>query len=152
MKSAIELVLRKGSRTMQAFQGDFDAENIKPLEHISAKPNQKVIITVMDEFVKPRKAVSAEDLYGRILNTSCFPHIPSPKQCAPIHAQYSKVIYYRQALIVKLVIIQAVEQTATGRESHRLHPNHARFARRCRQDPAADCGLPRHLPDDVRPL
>lgn len=38
---------------MFAIQGYFDGVTVKPLEKITAKPNQKVIITIMDEFVEP---------------------------------------------------------------------------------------------------
>ena len=51
---------------MQAYQGYFDGENIKALERIAAKPNQKVIITVMDEYVEPKKTISADDLMGAL--------------------------------------------------------------------------------------
>lgn len=51
---------------MQAFQGYFDGKNIKALERINAKPNQKVIITVTDEYVEPEKTVSADDLFGAL--------------------------------------------------------------------------------------
>ncbi len=42
---------------MLAVQGYFDGVAIRPLEKITAKPNQRVIITVMDEFVEPVKTV-----------------------------------------------------------------------------------------------
>ena len=38
---------------MIAVQGYYDGANIKPLETIMAKPNQRVIITIMDEFIEP---------------------------------------------------------------------------------------------------
>ncbi|MBQ9424297.1 MAG: hypothetical protein IJU32_12020 [Pyramidobacter sp.] len=36
---------------MLAVQGYFDGVAIQPLEQVIAKPNQRVIITIMDEFV-----------------------------------------------------------------------------------------------------
>ena len=36
---------------MIAVQGYYDGTTIKPLDKILAKPNQRVIITIMDEFV-----------------------------------------------------------------------------------------------------
>lgn len=39
---------------MLAIQGYYDGTAIQALEKIDAKPNQRVIITVMDEFVEPR--------------------------------------------------------------------------------------------------
>ena len=38
---------------MLAIQGYYDGVAIKPLEKIVAKPNQRVIITIIDEFVEP---------------------------------------------------------------------------------------------------
>ncbi len=38
---------------MLAVQGYYDGVVFKPLEQINAKPNQRVIITIMDEFVEP---------------------------------------------------------------------------------------------------
>ena len=40
---------------MLAVHGYYDGVAIKPLEKIPAKPNQRVIITIMDEFVEPIK-------------------------------------------------------------------------------------------------
>ena len=37
---------------MLEIQGYYDGTSIRPLEKLNAKPNQKVIITVMDEFVE----------------------------------------------------------------------------------------------------
>ena len=47
---------------MLAVNGYFDGIEIKPLEKIIAKPNQKVIITIIDEFIeqdeiKPKKGL-----------------------------------------------------------------------------------------------
>lgn len=38
---------------MLAVQGYYDGAIIQPLEKIQARPNQRVIITIMDEFVSP---------------------------------------------------------------------------------------------------
>ena len=38
---------------MMAYQGYYDGVAVKPLEEMTAKPNQRVIITVLDEFVEP---------------------------------------------------------------------------------------------------
>lgn len=51
---------------MESFQGYFDGVNIRPLEHIPAKPNQRVVITVMNEFVEPDKTARAEDVFGML--------------------------------------------------------------------------------------
>lgn len=49
---------------MISVQGYYDGEAIKPLEKIAAKPNQRVIITIMDEFVEPVKAVRKKGIRG----------------------------------------------------------------------------------------
>ena len=49
---------------MLAVQGYYDGVTIKPLEKIAAKPNQRVIITIMDEFVEPVKAVRKNGMRG----------------------------------------------------------------------------------------
>ena len=49
--------MRKEGFYMLAVQGYYDGATIQPLETLVAKPNQRVIITVMDEFVEvPPKA------------------------------------------------------------------------------------------------
>ena len=42
---------------MVALQGYYDGNAVRTLEHINAKKNQKLIITVLDEFLeeKPEK-------------------------------------------------------------------------------------------------
>lgn len=49
---------------MQAYQGYFDGVAVKPLEKIAAKPNQRVIITVMDEFVEPERTARGQGVRG----------------------------------------------------------------------------------------
>ena len=51
---------------MQAFHGYYDGENIRPLEAFTAKPNQRVIITIMDEFVEPSKLPRKPSLRGAL--------------------------------------------------------------------------------------
>lgn len=51
---------------MLAVQGYFDGTMIHPLEEITAKPNQRVIITIMDEFVEPAKTSSQRSLRGAL--------------------------------------------------------------------------------------
>ena len=43
---------------MLAVQGYYDGTAIQTLEKINARPNQRVIITIMDEFLTP--AINAE--------------------------------------------------------------------------------------------
>lgn len=49
---------------MLTVQGYFDGTAIRLLEKMTAKPNQRVIITVMDEFVEPAKKVSTKSIRG----------------------------------------------------------------------------------------
>ena len=49
---------------MLAVQGYYDGVTIKPLEKIEAKPNQRVIITIMDEFVEPVRTVRKKGMRG----------------------------------------------------------------------------------------
>lgn len=49
---------------MLAVQGYFDGAAIKPLEKIVAKPNQRVIITIMDEFVEPKETIRKTGIRG----------------------------------------------------------------------------------------
>ena len=49
---------------MQAIQGYYDGAAIRPLEVIEAKPNQRVIITIMDDFVEPAKTACAKGMRG----------------------------------------------------------------------------------------
>ena len=49
---------------MLAVQGYFDGVTIKPLEKLVAKPNQRVIITIMDEFVEPEKVIHHQGMRG----------------------------------------------------------------------------------------
>ncbi len=51
---------------MLAVQGYYDGVAIKPLEKIAAKPNQRVIITIMDEFVEPVKDVHRNGMRGAL--------------------------------------------------------------------------------------
>ena len=49
---------------MLAIQGYYDGVMIQPLEKLIAKPNQRVIITIMDEFVEPEKTESKKTMRG----------------------------------------------------------------------------------------
>ena len=49
---------------MLAVQGYYDGAAIKPLEKITAKPNQRVIITMLEEFVEPVKVVYKKGMRG----------------------------------------------------------------------------------------
>ncbi len=49
---------------MLAVQGYYDGMTIKPFEKITAKPNQRVIITIMDEFIEPASSHSNKGMRG----------------------------------------------------------------------------------------
>ena len=49
---------------MQAVQGYYDGAAFKPLEKIDAKPNQRVIITIMDDFVEPARKLRRKGMRG----------------------------------------------------------------------------------------
>ncbi|MBO4299064.1 MAG: hypothetical protein J5602_11625 [Clostridia bacterium] len=49
---------------MLAIQGYYDGVTIRPLEKIVAKPNQRVIITVIDEFVDPETIARKKSVRG----------------------------------------------------------------------------------------
>lgn len=51
---------------MEALQGYYDGVAIRPLEKIKAKPNQKVVITIMDEFIVPKKQEKKKSMYGAL--------------------------------------------------------------------------------------
>lgn len=49
---------------MLSVKGYYDGVTIKPLEKMVAKPNQKVIITITDEFWEPEKPVNKKEMRG----------------------------------------------------------------------------------------
>ncbi len=51
---------------MLAVQGYFDGTAVRPLEKMIAKPNQRVIITIMDDFVESATAVRKNSLRGAL--------------------------------------------------------------------------------------
>lgn len=51
---------------MLAVQGYFDGVAIQPLEQVIAKPNQRVIITIMDEFVDLDQSSRSHSMRGAL--------------------------------------------------------------------------------------
>ena len=51
---------------MLAIQGYFDGVAIQPLERMIAKPNQRVIITIMDEFLEPEAPTDKRGMRGAL--------------------------------------------------------------------------------------
>ena len=47
-------------------RGYYDGANVRLLEKIAAKPNQKVIVTIMDEFMEPAQQTSKKSLRGAL--------------------------------------------------------------------------------------
>ena len=74
---------------MLAVQGYYDGVSIKPLEKLIAKPNQRVIITVMDEFVEPQAPVNKKGLRG-VLAEYAKPELIGKEKEAWEHAVVQK--------------------------------------------------------------
>ena len=74
---------------MLAVQGYYDGVTIKPLEEISAKPNQRVIITIMDDFVEPVKTNRKRGMRG-ILSKYANPELREKEKGAWEHATVEK--------------------------------------------------------------
>ena len=51
---------------MLAVHGYYDGTAIRPLEELKAKPNQRVIITIMDEFVEPPASAPEKGMRGAL--------------------------------------------------------------------------------------
>lgn len=66
---------------MLAVQGYFDGITIQPLENITAKPNQKVIITIMDEFIEPTTIPANRGIRG-ILSSYANPSLAEKEKGA----------------------------------------------------------------------
>lgn len=54
---------------MLAVQGYYDGNYIKPLEKITVNKNQKVIITVLDEYINENSANTKNNDISEILNS-----------------------------------------------------------------------------------
>ena len=74
---------------MLAVQGYYDGMTIKPLEKILAKPNQRVIITVMDEFVESTTTVAKKGIRG-ILSQYADPSLQEKEKGAWERAEVEK--------------------------------------------------------------
>jgi hypothetical protein len=57
---------------MVAVQGYYDGMSIKSFEKITAKPNQRVIITIMDEFVEPDITEEKKGMRGALSQYADF--------------------------------------------------------------------------------
>ena len=51
---------------MFAVQGYFDGMTIKLLDKLIAKSNQKVIVTVIDEFIEPENVIQVNNIRGTL--------------------------------------------------------------------------------------
>ena len=74
---------------MLAVQGYYDGVAIRPLEKIAAKPNQRVIITIMDEFVEPVKTNRKKGMRG-ILSQYANPALAEQEKSSWEHAVVDK--------------------------------------------------------------
>ena len=74
---------------MLAVQGYFDGTAIRPLEKITAKPNQRVIIAIMDEFVELEGTPRGKGMRG-ILAQYADPALAEREKGAWEHAVVEK--------------------------------------------------------------
>ena len=74
---------------MLAVQGYYDGVTIKPLEQIKAKPNQRVIITIMDDFIEPLKITRKRGMRG-VLAQYASPALAEKEKGAWEHAMVEK--------------------------------------------------------------
>ena len=74
---------------MLAVQGYFDGTAIRPLEKITAKPNQRVIIAIMDEFVELEGTQREKGMHG-ILAQCAGPALAERERGAWEHAVVEK--------------------------------------------------------------
>ncbi|MBR0090474.1 MAG: hypothetical protein IJP92_02130 [Lachnospiraceae bacterium] len=51
---------------MEAVQGYYDGAGIRLLEKVKAKPNQKVVVTIMDEFIVPERPERKKSMFGAL--------------------------------------------------------------------------------------
>ena len=51
---------------MLAVHGYYDGIAVRPLEKMAAKPNQRVIITIMDDFMEPVETVRKKGMRGSL--------------------------------------------------------------------------------------
>ena len=51
---------------MLAVYGYYDGSAIRLLEQMPAKPNQRVIVTLMDEFVEPEQSAEKKSIRGAL--------------------------------------------------------------------------------------
>ena len=74
---------------MLAVHGYFDGSAIKPLEKITARPNQRVIITILDEFIEPVKETPKKGMRG-VLSSYADPNLAQKEKEAWAKAVVSK--------------------------------------------------------------
>lgn len=74
---------------MLAVQGYYDGVSIRPLEELHAKPNQRVIITLMDDFLEPASSENKKSMRG-ILAEYANPELEKQEKGAWKHAMVEK--------------------------------------------------------------
>ena len=74
---------------MFAVQGYYDGTAIRTFENINAKPNQRVIITVMDEFITPSVKSPKKSMRG-ILSEYADPELAAKEKGAWERAMVEK--------------------------------------------------------------
>ena len=71
---------------MLALKGYFNGKDFIPLEKVDIKPNQKVIITVLDEYVDAKKDSEKPFLkyFGKLDTESCNEFEEALKECEKV--------------------------------------------------------------------
>ena len=75
---------------MLAFNGYFDGAAVRPLEKLDAKPNQRVIITVMDEFIEPLAESARPQSLRGALSQYADPALAKQEEAAWEHTAVEK--------------------------------------------------------------
>lgn len=74
---------------MLTIQGFYDGAAIRTLEKIKAKPNQRVVITIMDEFIEPPVTEVKKSMRG-VISDYADPKLAEKEKTAWEHAAAEK--------------------------------------------------------------
>ena len=74
---------------MQSVKGYHDGMTIRPLEEMTVKPNRRVIITIMDEFIDPPRTAAKKGMRG-ILSEYADPELAEKEKYARERAAVAK--------------------------------------------------------------
>lgn len=74
---------------MESIQGYYDGFTIKSIGRFDAKPNQKVLITILEEFIEPTKPAYKNGLKG-VFSEYANPDLVEKEKYAWEHAMVEK--------------------------------------------------------------